>query len=416
MPNRFTETTSTGWGKNIGDSIKGVLFGVLLFLASFVVLWTNEGRQDMSEAAKDCEPISAEKSAPDMEGKPVAVTAKLVSEQMLGDPGFLKPGAYLTLSRHVEMFAWVEETSSRSEKKLGGGTETVTEYNYVEKWTSSPTATGNFKHPEGHENPVLTLENKSFSTDVAKIGIYSVDLSRLSLPGESPLNLTGGVLEFAVPEQQQGFSQAATQGSGFTLSQDNSGTTTANNDWWGNQGSTTAAAGNMRLEGNYIYIGNGSIQQPQLGDIRISYTMLENDIRVTIFGQLSGSSIVPFMYEGEHRLFRAFRSEREEAIAAMHTEYKTVGWLLRIVGFMMMWIGLTMFFGPINAILDVVPFLGKVGRGIVSFVMFIPALILSVLTVLVSMIFHNTIILIITLVVVAGITAFLIMRGKQESA
>ena len=44
MADRYTEVTRTGWGKRIGQSLSGALIGGLLFLASFVLLWWNEGR------------------------------------------------------------------------------------------------------------------------------------------------------------------------------------------------------------------------------------------------------------------------------------------------------------------------------------------------------------------------------------
>ncbi len=40
----FTEVSSQGWFSRIGDSIKGILFGIFLFIAAFPLLWWNEGR------------------------------------------------------------------------------------------------------------------------------------------------------------------------------------------------------------------------------------------------------------------------------------------------------------------------------------------------------------------------------------
>ena len=44
MVDRHTEVTRSGWGKRIGQSLSGALIGGLLFLASFALLWWNEGR------------------------------------------------------------------------------------------------------------------------------------------------------------------------------------------------------------------------------------------------------------------------------------------------------------------------------------------------------------------------------------
>ena len=40
----FTETSSRSWISRIGDSIKGVLFGLLMIAGSTVLLFWNEGR------------------------------------------------------------------------------------------------------------------------------------------------------------------------------------------------------------------------------------------------------------------------------------------------------------------------------------------------------------------------------------
>lgn len=398
MPDKYTEVSSRGWGTNIMNSIKGVTFGLILFIGSFVVLWMNEGRQDMSEAADLCTSIKADAVQTDADGKPVCVSAKIISDETLGDPEFLEPGEYITLSRNVEMFAWVENQSSEERKKIGGGTETVTTYTYEKKWTSSPAQTANFRYPEGHQNPVLTIENKSFSVSTAKVGAYYVNIDSLSLPGENPLTLKP---EMLIVNQQRAAGNKIVQ-------------KTATGGDIIIEGSSSQ--GNYKLEGNYLYSGTGSLQNPALGDIKITFSAFPENTYVTVFGKLQGDRIVAFMYEGEHKLYRAFLAERDEAIATLHKEFKTTGWILRAVGFIMMWMGLSMFFGPINAVLDVLPILGSVGRGIVSFVMFFVALVLSGITIIISMIAHNTVVLIITLAIIIGGSIFLVRRAKSKSA
>ena len=39
-----TETTTIGWGSRLGGSVKGILFGLLMFVAGFPLLFWNEGR------------------------------------------------------------------------------------------------------------------------------------------------------------------------------------------------------------------------------------------------------------------------------------------------------------------------------------------------------------------------------------
>ncbi|MCK5926443.1 MAG: hypothetical protein KAG10_11145, partial [Methylococcales bacterium] len=40
----FTDITSENWFSRLGGSLKGIFFGILLFIAAFPLLWWNEGR------------------------------------------------------------------------------------------------------------------------------------------------------------------------------------------------------------------------------------------------------------------------------------------------------------------------------------------------------------------------------------
>ena len=40
----YTEVTRTGYFGRIGNAIKGVIFGIVLFFVSFIILFWNEGR------------------------------------------------------------------------------------------------------------------------------------------------------------------------------------------------------------------------------------------------------------------------------------------------------------------------------------------------------------------------------------
>ena len=39
-----TETTTIGWGSRLGASLKGIVVGLVLFVAGFPLLFWNEGR------------------------------------------------------------------------------------------------------------------------------------------------------------------------------------------------------------------------------------------------------------------------------------------------------------------------------------------------------------------------------------
>ena len=55
------------------------------------------------------------------------------------------------------MYQWKEHESRETRKKLGGGTETVTTYEYKKEWASGRIDSSSFKKTDGHESPVLGI-------------------------------------------------------------------------------------------------------------------------------------------------------------------------------------------------------------------------------------------------------------------
>lgn len=364
MTDRYVEVTTRSWGSRLVDSLVGVVVGFLLVLIAFFVLWVNEGRLDMSKVAAKSVPVSAAAVDRSADGKLIAATGVLDSAEQLGDPEYLKPGRYIQLSRDVEMYAWVEHTKSETKKNVGGSETTTTEYTYAKEWTSSPRESSNFKVPGGHENPAMPLEDQTVTVQTAKVGAYSIDPGRIDLPGRSRVQL--------------------------------------NTD--------NVVRGAARLESNYLFLGKGSLQQPQVGDVRLSYTALPAGIEVTAFGQADGDKIVPYLHRGKDTLYSAYQGDRASAIEAMAFEHSLFGWLFRIGGFLMMWVGLYLVLGPISTFLDVLPFLGSLSRGATGLVTFGVALVLSVVTIVISMIAHNPLLLLLLLAVIIGLA---VLRSRR---
>src|SRR5829696_9059311 len=148
MPDQFVTVTRTGCLSNIMNSFVGVLFGIILFVVAFPVLWFNEGRTNMATVAKASVLVDGASVNAQTEGKQVAVDGTLTSDERLGDTPYLTAGAYVQLDRKVEMFAWVESKSTDTHKDVGGGSTTTTTYSYEKQWTSSPDDSQSFEHPQ----------------------------------------------------------------------------------------------------------------------------------------------------------------------------------------------------------------------------------------------------------------------------
>lgn len=369
MSNRVVKTTTQGWLSRIMGSFVGALLGVGLFLGSFFVLWINEGRTDLSKIADDSIAVSAATVDPANEGKLVAAAGTLAADAPLGDPEYLRPGAYLTVERDVEMYAWIEKTSSSSETNMGGSETTTTEYTYEKGWTSSPENSSGFEVPQGHQNPALTIEEASFTAESAQVGVMSVDLNQLSLPSSESIPLTTNSLVQGV---------------------------------------------DGRLDEDYLYMGRGTPQNPQVGDVRIQFSGVPSGLDVTAFGTQEGNALVPYV-RGNDQLYLAHHGDRASAIESLHTSYQVMGWIFRVVGFLMMWIGMNMVSGPLSTFLDVLPIFGRVSRNMVGFVTFGIALLLTMITVFIAALAQNIIALAILLLFIVGVVAFIYWRGKSAA-
>ena len=378
MPDQFTQTITTSYGSRIVNSFKGIVFGIILLVASFGILYWNEGRVDLSAIAKNAISVDSAvvNSDQTLQGKLVSTTGNLITDETLGDNLYLNPGKYIALKRNVEMYAWVEKESNSSHTNVGGSETTTANYTYVKEWTDSPKSESSFKSPEGHQNPEMTLSDSSPTVTNAKLGIYSVDPKSLSL---------------------HGFEEVS-------LNKDN-----------------TILDKNTTLEDNHVYIKfskDSSYANPIVGDMRISYQAVNSGITGTVFGNLSGDSIVPHIGDKNTTLYEFTTGSKEEGIATMHSEYETMLWILRALGFVLMFIGFTMLFGPISILLDFFPVFGSISRGLIGLLSFVISLVLSIVTILVSMILHSFVAVITALIIVVGLIVFVFFRikkGKQSN-
>jgi Transmembrane protein 43 len=308
------------------------------------------------------------------------------------------------------MFAWVEHVEKETKKKLGGGSDTITTYKYTQEWTDHPRESSGFEHPDGHDNPRPHVEAKTFTAKAAAIGAYAFDPDGAELPAAQRIALEADLLTVPTgdaPAEPAPEERPAEPKHGKHHHRSHAAAPAP----------TAKAAPEWRLAGAWLFHGPGTPDEPRVGATRVSFAALDPGQLATLFGEQRGANVRPFVDAGNNRLYRVVLGTRQQAIQRMHAEHQTITWLLRGLGFFLMWIGLGMFFAPINAVLDVVPFLGSMGRFVTGLLVFPVALALSGLTILLSIIAHSTILLVVTLVViVGGVGALIFVRGRKRGA
>ena len=333
--------------------------GALLFLGAVYLLWTNEGRVDFGRVAKDAVILSSESVDSAAEGKLVAVSGKLRSDEPLGDAPYLQPGPYVALARNVEMYAWIERRREGAKGSSGSssGDKAPNDYEYELGWTNSPQDSSNFAVPPGHENPPLTVESTKKTVATVKIGAYALDARSLTMPPSRELILDDSVM---MPDVKR------------------------------------------YAEGKYLFEGDGLLAEPSVGDTRISYKVVDDGLDVTAFGQLADNRIAPYVHRRGDTLYRAFASGPEAAIAQMDNEYRALLWGMRFFGTLLMWISFLLAISPLTQMLNLIPLVGGLGRMAVRLLLLALAVVLSVTIMVISFVAHSPIILILLLLVIGG--------------
>jgi hypothetical protein len=380
MSDRVTVTTSQSWFSRIAESIKSVLFGLILFVVSFPLLFWNEGRavktaRSLEEGAGATVSVAADSVVQANEGKLVHVTGPVTTDGPVADEeigGVQVDG--IKLLRNVEMYQWVEEKKSETRKKLGGGEETVTTYEYKKDWKSEPVDSSSFNTPNGHENPgAFPIDSRTFVADPVRVGAFTLSGEQLDQLNDAKDHPLADDAEVTLPDSIQ--------------------------------------AG--RIDKGVIYVGSNP-GTPALGDVRISFQEVAPST-VSLVGVQTGSSFsayqakagdtVLLVEEGTHTAAEMFKAAQDAN--------KVMTWLIRGGGFLAMFLGLFMIFRPIAVLGDVVPLFGSllgVGVGLFSFLV---SAVLSCLTIAIAWITVRPL-LGITLLVLAGAAAYWLISANKK--
>lgn len=370
------KTTTTSYGTRVKNSFKGIGSGILMFVIGTCLLFWNEGRtvktsRMLKGAQKVCVEANVSSVDASMEGKLVHAVATASTYETLSDAEFpvSVPNA-IKLNRRVEYYQWVEHKHEETRDKVGGSQETITTYTYSKEWVSSPVNSSSFQtqYDEGHSvvNHVWRqFDDVSLVAEVVNYGAYVLDGA---LKGCIPCNENCG--KFYVNE-----------------------------------------------EGTYDVTG-AQEPAPQIGDARITFTKGMGGV-ASILAVPMGNSFTKYydakneksletLYMGEVPMEQMFQSEKQKN--------KILGWVLRLLGVLLIVGGLKNIFGFVETIAKVLPFVAKIiGFGI-SLIAWVIGLAWSLLIIGIGMLFYRPVLGVIVLVAVAALVYYLITLKKKADA
>lgn len=418
----YTEVTTQSWGSRLSNSLKGLVFGLILIAISALLLFWNEGRavktaQALDEGAEKVIPVESNATVdPAMENQLVHMSGQAVSTETLTDSQFGLSLPAIALKRTVEYYQWVEESESREEKQMGGSTRTVTTYTYTRKWCDEPQNSANFKEP-GHDNFVACqVEDDTLYANQVQFGAFrlspaqvrrvdkdrAVNLSQYALaptPGCHHF-VNGNVLTVSRaafhPEQApvyapapQAYPQPYPQQQPYQQPQ--------------------------YQQPQYQEQYQPATPAPNIGDVRITWTYAAPQETLSLIAVQTGDTFRSYRAKsGYHvNLLNMGVLTPEQMFEHAHFENKVLLWLIRAVGWLLMYIGLRCLFSVLSVLADVLPLLGnlvEVGLGIASFLL---SFIFSLLIIAVAWLWYRPL-LSLALLGIAGACYYLLRLRRKK--
>jgi len=328
MADRFTDVTQTGFFSRLLSSFVGLLVGPILVIGAIILLSWNEGRAvhaivGLGEAAGSVVEAAPDSVSPANDGKLVhvigtATAAAPIKDDTLGTSFSGQTAVFRT----AEMYQWREHEESSTENQLGGGQKTVTTYTYSEEWSDHAIDSSLFKHPDGHQNPQMTITSQRFVAGDAKLGAYTLDDATVALL--QPANAL-------TPDVPAGWSSS----------------------------------------GGALY--NGDTATPKIGETRVSYKSIPAGTTLSVMAQQSAGGFASFVTPNGYQIHMASIGNQPASvmIAEEKKSESMLTWILRGAGALMIFIGICAFLGPIATFGAVIPFLGAIMRGAIAGIAFV---------------------------------------------
>mmetsp|Transcript_55789 Transcript_55789/g.136637 ORF Transcript_55789/g.136637 Transcript_55789/m.136637 type:complete len:495 (+) Transcript_55789:50-1534(+) len=353
------DITHENYCEKLAKSFVAMIIGVVLVFGGLGLAGWNEYRSVATEQTLNAasEALISVPCAPYLatnNGVLVHVSCNVTGAKTFSDAPFLgttqqKPSVRLVSD--VQIYQWVETSRSESKKdSVGGGTTTTTTYSYNRQWQSTYEG-NNWKKPEvcRSSNGGLPCNNINPTTEAGwdtrmqlgrtTLGRADVKLGMFDVPDDM-------IDSFGNPEVLQ-----------VTCGGANSNNTL-------NACPATAGPGREYL---YAKFGNGGPTEENY-NTRIKYTQYTASEGTVLAAQKAPSSramepsFSPWVgpYDKDYNIYMIAtgRLTPEQMIQKGRDENAELTWLLRLISWILVLIGLQLFTAPLTVVGDIIPCIG----------------------------------------------------------
>lgn len=382
-----TEVTHENWFSRIVESIQGILVGLVIFVIAFPLLFWNEGRavktaRSLSEGAAAVVSVPSDKVDGTFDGKEIHIQGLATTSETLSDSTFGVTLPAIKLKRDVEMYQWKQKSSTKTQKKVGGGTKKVTTYSYEKVWSDKAIASGDFKEA-GHDNPgALPYQSKSQVANLVTVGAFKLSPGLIAKINKwEPQPVDQNTLGLTSPDVRS----------------------------------------KLQVSSGDYYIG-ADPTAPKIGDVKIDFQVVK-PTEVSVVAQQQGSQLKPYATQQsgyDIELLELGDVSAKDMFKAAQSRNSTLTWILRGVGFVMLFMGLFMVGRPFAVVADFIPVIGaffRVGVGLFAGLL---AFGFWLITVAVAWIFYRPILGVLLLsagaLFLLGFVAIAIVFGRRRKS
>lgn len=356
---RKSSHSKPGFLERLSETAGGMVVGVGVFILSFYVLFTNEGRalqtaKSLDEGLSQVVSLHPYSSPADHNNhRLVHLSAPLRTSQPLHDPNYMVAVQAVKLKRQVEMYQWVEYQESKDIVE-DGETKSETTYTYNTEWKSEVVNSRNFDKEIGHINPsAMAVESVTVVAPNAFVG---------------PFTLSKGLVDKI----------------------DNFQTLSLN-------GLPPPAF--LTIDEDYFYHTQYP-RRPEVGDVRVSfsYAGLSGEgsypgpaQTVSVVAMQRDENLVPFKTQSGDTLEILYLQElsAEEVFEKEHRHNTMLTWALRAGGWGLMFLGVSLTIRIVHTLVDWIPILRElVSLGLKVFALYISCS-FSLLTIAAGWLFYR---------------------------
>ena len=168
----------------------------------------------------------------------------------------------------------------------------------------------------------------------------------------------------------------------------------------------------VAARGGQVHLGADAY--PRVGDLRVTYRHCADGQAVSVMGVMQADGTVTGAPKSVLPLVSGGTQSSDALLAERAALNVTMLWVLRLVGFVLMWVGLSACIDPINTAADVIPLVGSLVRWVTGTAVFAVAAALTLVVVACAWLFARPLLSAMILCVAASAVFFARAAGPAQ--